>query len=276
MVGREGKAGADFEVDGLPGRTIGAGPRDLVLLHGFTGSAEAWPLPALDALARSHRVWLVDLPGHGGSLIDPEDVGGWSVWRTVDRLRSLASHIGGPARWLGYSMGGRLALLAAVAGVPMAELLLESASPGIASPEEREDRRTRDDALADELDRIVADGEFGAFVDRWMALPLFDTQRGLPPEVRAEERARRLRASPRRWAAALRGLGTGRQPSLWGRLGEVACPVALLNGARDAKFDAIAARMAAGLREVRREVAAGAGHAVHLEAPEAWVRWVEG
>jgi pimeloyl-ACP methyl ester carboxylesterase len=69
-------------------------------------------------------------------------------------------------------------------------------------------------------------------------------------------------------AAALRGLGTGALPSLWGRLAELRMPVTLIVGERDEKFQAIAARMARQLPRANVVIVAGAGHAVHLEAPD--------
>ena len=80
--------------------------------------------------------------------------------------------------------------------------------------------------------------------------------------------ADRLRSKPAGLARALRGLGTGALPSLWGRLGEIAVPVALVVGERDRKFTAIASDMARALAEAEVIVVPGAGHAVHLEAPE--------
>jgi 2-succinyl-6-hydroxy-2,4-cyclohexadiene-1-carboxylate synthase len=77
-------------------------------------------------------------------------------------------------------------------------------------------------------------------------------------------------------AAALRGLGTGVMPSLWDRLGELGVPVELVVGERDDKFRAIAGRMEAALADARLHVVPGAGHAVHLEAPEAVVEVVAG
>jgi pimeloyl-ACP methyl ester carboxylesterase len=46
-------------------------------------------------------------------------------------------------------------------------------------------------------------------------------------------------------------------------------PVTLIVGARDAKFRAIAERMASALPDAKVHVVADAGHAVQLEAPEA-------
>ena len=70
-------------------------------------------------------------------------------------------------------------------------------------------------------------------------------------------------------ACALRDLGTGMLPSLWNRLGQLAVPVTLVVGERDQKFRDIAGQMAERIPDARVEVVPGAGHAVHLEAPEA-------
>jgi pimeloyl-ACP methyl ester carboxylesterase len=56
---------------------------------------------------------------------------------------------------------------------------------------------------------------------------------------------------------------------LWGRLGDLRMPVTLVVGERDAKFRAIAERMAPAISGSRIELVAGAGHAVQLERPEA-------
>ena len=79
--------------------------------------------------------------------------------------------------------------------------------------------------------------------------------------------ADRLRNTPAGLARALRGLGTGALPSLWDRLGELTMPVVLVVGERDEKFPAIAVQMAGAIERSEVVVVAGAGHAVHLEAP---------
>jgi pimeloyl-ACP methyl ester carboxylesterase len=78
----------------------------------------------------------------------------------------------------------------------------------------------------------------------------------------------RLRSTASGLAAALRGMGTGVMTPLWDRLGELAMPVTLIAGEHDEKFRAIAERMAEGIPDARVVVAGGAGHAVHLEAPD--------
>jgi 2-succinyl-6-hydroxy-2,4-cyclohexadiene-1-carboxylate synthase len=162
----------------------------------------------------------------------------------------------------GYSMGGRIALHAALARPErVRRLVLLGASPGLADASEREERRRADDALAERIEAIGVE----AFADEWGRLPLWE---GQPERVRAAAHADRLRNTPAGLADALRGLSTGALPSLWDRLGELPMPVVLLAGERDAKFRAIAERMAERIPGARLEIIPGTGHAAHLERPD--------
>lgn len=250
------------------------GPADgppILLLHGFTGTAQAWGGAILAGLARHARVLAVDLPGHGrspGGTI-PETYG---VPRIVDSLVRLLDDRGiEAADWVGYSMGGRIALAAAVTEPNrVRRLVLESASPGLATEEARRQRRRQDEALAR---RIEARG-LEWFVDHWMALPLFATQRRLPPPVLAEARRRRLEHDPHRLGAVLRGGGTGAQPSYWSALAGVEAPTLILTGALDRKYVRLARRMEATLPRGLHRSVPDVGHTVHLEAPEPWLEEV--
>ena len=139
--------------------------------------------------------------------------------------------------------------------------MLIGASPGLADPAERAERRAADERLADDVSRMTIE-EFAA---RWAQTPVLA---GQPPGVAAAVHADRLRNRPAGLAAALRGLGTGALPSLWDRLAEIQVPVTLIVGERDDKFRAIATEMAAALPDSDVAVIPGTGHAVHLEAPE--------
>jgi 2-succinyl-6-hydroxy-2,4-cyclohexadiene-1-carboxylate synthase len=181
-------------------------------------------------------------------------------------VEALLDHLqASPAHLLGYSMGGRLSLyLALHRPRRWISLILESASPGLATAAERARRAQKDEALAAFIER---EG-LPAFVDRWQALPLFASQKRLPQDVRQAHREGRLRNRSRGLANSLRGMGTGVQPSLWPRLGELALPVLLVAGELDDKFVAIAQEMAAELSRVRLEIVPDAGHTVHLERPD--------
>lgn len=176
------------------------------------------------------------------------------------RYRALAD---GTITLAGYSMGGRIALHAALApGARVDRLVLIGASPGLADAAERSARAAADAALAGRIEAIG----LAEFVREWSAQPLFD---GMPRGIAELAVADRMRNTAAGLAAALRGLGTGAMPPLWDRLPELALPVDLVVGERDAKFRAIAEQMQAALPDARLHVVAGAGHAVQLEAPDA-------
>jgi len=237
----------------------------MLLLHGFTGSGASWPASIVEGLSARGRVPVtMDLPGHGrwAGETDPRRFTPAAAFSAIEEAQ------GGPGPVIGYSMGGRLALAYAVERPGrVTHLVLESASPGLATGDERAARRAADEALAKRLER---DG-IASFVRRWEELPLFESQRGLPEGVRAAQRARRLANHPASLAAALRGLGTGALPPCWDALPGLDLPVLLVAGARDAKFVAVARSMAERLPRAELAVIPGAGHTVHLERPGAWL-----
>lgn len=228
---------------------------NVVFLHGFTHTAASWD-PVVSALAERYRALALDIRGHGSAWAR-EPVSLAAV------LEDLAEAIPDRATLTGYSMGGRIALHAALALPERIErLVLIGASPGIADGAERAERREADDRLADQVERMSIE----AFATRWAQTPVLA---GQPPGVLAAVHADRLRNHPLGLARALRGLGTGVLPSLWERLGEIRVPVVLVVGERDEKFNAIATEMAASLPRAETVIVPGAGHAVHLEAPAA-------
>jgi len=243
----------------------------LLLLHGFTGSNRSWPDDCLDGLARVGRVVAPDLPGHGRTGVAGDAPPG--LTQVLDGLEALLDGSSAEkATWIGYSMGGRIALAAAVLRPHrVGRLVLESTSPGLSTERERRARRERDEALADS----IQERGVGPFVDAWMAQPLFRTERGLPEHIRQTERQRRLKNRSDGLAAALRGLGTGALPSFWDRLDGVAMPALVLTGGLDEKFAGIGRRMAHVMPGARLEVVPGAGHRVHLERPAEWSCAVE-
>jgi 2-succinyl-6-hydroxy-2,4-cyclohexadiene-1-carboxylate synthase len=227
---------------------------NLVLLHGFTHTGRSWDR-VVAALGERYRALAPDIRGHGdASARRPVTPG--AVLADLEALEAPRFTLAG------YSMGGRIALHAALAMPDRVErLLLIGASPGLADASERAARRKADERLADELEQLP----ISELARRWAATPVLA---GQPPQVLAAAHADRLRSTPAGLAAALRGLGTGALDPVWDRLGELAMPVTLLVGERDEKFTAIGERMAASMPRARLERAAGAGHAVHLEAPE--------
>ena len=240
----------------------------LLLIHGFTGSSRAWPPEVVDALARRFRVLVPDLIGHGESDRHA-DPGRYALGRVVSDLCELqdACEIE-RAAWVGYSMGGRVALGGAVLRPErIRALVLEGSSPGLADPDERTRRAHADDALAGSIEKDGVD----RFVESWTQQPLFATQRRLDEGVRDRQRALRLRNDPASLAACLRGLGTGVQPCLWGALGALSMPVLLIAGQHDAKFLDIARSMQREIPHAHLTPIEDAGHTTHLEQPGRYV-----
>jgi 2-succinyl-6-hydroxy-2,4-cyclohexadiene-1-carboxylate synthase len=231
----------------------GSGPR-IVLVHGFAQTQACWG-EAGDALASDHEVVRVDAPGHGGSADVRADLAG-----TAD----LLADSGGPATYLGYSMGGRMVLHLALTHPQVVRgMVLVGATAGVDDPIEREARQVADDALAV---AIEVDG-MDAFLDRWLALPLFA---GL--DEHTAFRTERLANTTDGLASSLRLAGTGQQEPVWDRLGAITAPTLVVAGADDEKFGALGRRIADGIgANATFEAVPGAGHSAHLEQPDAFL-----
>ena len=229
----------------------------LVLAHGFTQTARSWTtIERLlrDPLAGSATV-AVDLPGHGNAP-PPADA---DLWASAERLVAE----GGTGTYVGYSMGGRVALHAALSHPDAVErLVLIGATAGIADPDERARRRADDERLADHIEAVGVP----TFIDEWLSNPLFA---GL--DETTAMRDDRLRNTTAGLAASLRATGTGTQTPLWDRLGEIERPVLVLVGEHDTKFTELGRGLVDALPRAELVVVPGAGHSVHLERPEATV-----
>lgn len=237
----------------LHAERTGAGAPRLVLVHGFTQTGRSWATIAAD-LARDHEVVTVDAPGHGRS---------GAVGADLPTAAALLGELGARAVYVGYSMGGRIALHLAVAEPDLVEgLVLLGATAGIDDPAERATRRAADEALAEDIERDGVD----AFLRTWLAGPLFA---GLSPEAAGLDDRRTNTAAG--LAMSLRRCGTGVQEPLWERLGAVTAPALVLAGEHDPKFTALGRRLAATLPQGTFATIPSAGHAAHLEQPEAFV-----
>jgi 2-succinyl-6-hydroxy-2,4-cyclohexadiene-1-carboxylate synthase len=227
----------------------------VVLLHGFAGTAHAFEDVCAALPPERCRSLALDLPGHGSAAADVP----------TDFERAVAYVLArSPERFVlcGYSQGGRIALHVALrAPERVSRLVLVSASPGIEDDAERAARAQADERLASEIERDGID----AFVTRWRGQPLFADE---PAEVRATASADHRRNSTAGLAAALHGLGAGAMEPVWDRLGELAMPVTVLAGERDAKYTAIAQRIATLVRGCELRIVAG-GHGLLLENPAA-------
>ncbi|MBM7580997.1 2-succinyl-6-hydroxy-2,4-cyclohexadiene-1-carboxylate synthase [Jeotgalibacillus terrae] len=236
----------------------------IVVLHGFTGSAESWDRFASE-MSSDFQVIAIDLPGHGQTQA-PLNRHYFSMEKVCLAIRDILSFLKiDQAAFLGYSMGGRTALAyAAIYPQSVTSLILESASPGLKTVNERADRRQSDAELAS----FIENEGIKRFTERWERIPLFVSQKQLSEEKRMEIREGRLQNSAEGLAASLRYMGTGSQPSYWDALGKLNKTVLLLTGEWDHKFIRIAMEMEKLLPNAVHENILHSGHAIQVEQPE--------
>ena len=170
---------------------------------------------------------------------------------------------------VGYSMGGRLALHAALRRPhALGGLVIVGASAGIEDEAAREERRSADERLAGWMEgRSIEE-----IVEAWEALPVFATQ---SRELREALRPGRLSHEPVELASLLRPAGQGVLPPVWERLGEIACPALVVAGEADDAYVQAAYRMAESMPRASARLVGESGHAPQLEQPEALARLLE-
>ncbi len=231
-----------------------------VLIHGFSGGPGSWRRVAGRLRMRT---WAPAVCGHGAGASAAAVPRSFEA--EVDRLAAAVGAAAPPPRYVvGYSLGGRLALGLLVRHPDLfVGASLIGANPGIEGGSERQARRTADEAWA----RLLEEQGLAVFDREWSSLPLFGSQRGLDAGIIEEQRRVRLDHDPEALAAAMRTLSPGAMPNYRPLLPGITCPVELIAGGLDAKFVALARRMAGRLPGGTLRLVDGAGHNVPLEAP---------
>ncbi|MDP6933745.1 MAG: alpha/beta fold hydrolase [Myxococcota bacterium] len=245
-----------------------SGERPAVMgLHGFTGSGLDFA-PLVESLGLSFLA--PDLPGHGQSPL-PAIPGSLGLQAQARRVEASWEQEKAEVL-LGYSMGGRLALTIATRDrIPVSGLVLVGATPGLADPAGRQQRRVEDAALARHIREVGVE----VFSGEWASRPIIASQRDIAsPHLEAMGR-RRLKNVPEALARSLEEAGTGSMQPLWGQLSGIRCPVLLLVGERDPVYREIAGQMASRIPGARVRVVAGAGHCAHLEQARIVGPWLE-
>jgi 2-succinyl-6-hydroxy-2,4-cyclohexadiene-1-carboxylate synthase len=192
----------------------------------------------------------LDAPGHGNNTN-----GARSLPQCAEEIASSMK----TGILVGYSMGARMALHVALLYPEMVtQLVLISGTPGLKTDFERATRIENDNELADRIENMGTP----AFIDEWLALPIFS---GLTDET--NQRNDRLRNTTKGLANSLRFAGTGTQESQWSNLHQLSIPVHLIVGELDEKFTSIAREMNSLISSSELTVVENAGHTVHLENP---------
>lgn len=234
---------------------------DLVLLHGWGMNAAVWDgLPAdLGPGLTQHRI---ELPGHGESPFPPQlGPGTGALWRWADACLAAA-----PARavWLGWSLGGLVALAAALrAPKRVRALVLITATPRF--------------VRAVDWTPAVPEATLDQFRDGLLADPAGTLSRFLSLQVRGSDQAQQVlrtlrrelaqRPAPNPSALAL-GLELLRDEDLRGPLPDIRCPSLWLFGDHDTLVPpAVGERVECLMSAAQTRVIAGAAHAPFLSHP---------
>lgn len=243
--------------------THGNGP-DLVLLHGW-GLHGGLFRPIIEPLASTFTLHLVDLPGHGRSEMTEGD------YSLSNIAAAITARIPAGASWLGWSLGGRVALLAAADGHPIDRLILVGNNPCFVQREGWRDAMPESELLqvADSLQN-----DYKQTLQRFIAVQSRGSERG-------REELRALRAElfdhgePDTRALA-GGLEILRSADLRPLLPTVQQPTLILHGERDTLAPLAAAEYSASqLPHSELRVIKGAGHAPFISHPEEFVAAVE-
>jgi 2-succinyl-6-hydroxy-2,4-cyclohexadiene-1-carboxylate synthase len=219
------------------------------LFHGFGGDPHAWD-DVIAAWQLPEPPRAIALPGHGGGPV----LDSWGA-----NIDAVAAAIAGCDYVVGYSLGARVALALVVTGRCERGVLI-GVNPGIADSL-RPERAEVDAAWA----RLLRTEGVAAFDDAWTKQALFASQQRVPEPRRAARRARRLEHDPEQLARSLEVMGLAAMPDYWSHVAPQRDRIALIAGADDTKYVAIAASLPC----ASFETIEGSGHDPTLEQPEA-------
>jgi 2-succinyl-6-hydroxy-2,4-cyclohexadiene-1-carboxylate synthase len=169
---------------------------------------------------------------------------------------------------VGYSLGGRLALRAALRQPDSyAGVVTVGATAGLEDGPMRVTRAEADEKLASWMEAMPIED----IVSLWERQPLFADQSDSLVE---EQRPGRLSQDPRSLALLLRTAGQGVLDPVWHELRVLELPLLAIAGVRDEGYTAAAKRIAATAPRARAAIVEDAGHAAHLQRPDEVARLI--
>jgi len=216
----------------------------VLFIPGFMQRGDAWR-PVAELLPERYPSRMLDHGEHtlGGRLAEIAQAGAGGVL-------------------VGYSLGGRLALRAAV-GSPesFTAVVLVGSTAGIEEAPLRAARAEADERLASWIEAASMED----VVSVWERQPLFADQSDALVEA---QRPGRLSQDQRSLALLLRTAGQGVLEPVWHELSQLSLPVLAIAGVRDDGYTRAAKRIASTAPHGRAAIIEEAGHAAHLQRPE--------
>lgn len=236
---------------------LGCGP-DLVLLHGWGMNAAVWE-PLLPGLSERFRLTVIELPGHGGSA--PAGVADLREWAEMCLSATPAC-----AHWLGWSLGGQVALQAALSAPKrVIGLSLVAATPRFV-----QEPGWPCAMPAETVEQFAAElhGDPHATLSRFLALQVKGAEHGRETlRLLRTELAQRPPASE---TGLAQGLDLLLHNDLRSELKDLSCPIHWLFGSRDTLVPAaLQQKLLEMLPDADIDEIRGAGHAPFLSHPYA-------
>ena len=263
MVRRWGRMSAkSVVVDGVTWPYLEGGPPDgavVVLIHGFGGDKNNWPLYAR-YLTKRYRVIAPDLPGFGENVRNPEwHYGGVAQ---TERLHAFLTELGlDDIHLAGNSMGGFIALHYALTHPGKLRSLTLIDAAGVTSTHKSELELAIDEGKnllvatsLDDFDRLMK-----FVMHKRIPSPRFMMQAMLEVQIQNHEFLDGIF-----WAITDEAL----HDPLTERLGEVSTPTLILWGRHDRVIDVSCADvMAAGIPDNKVVILEDVGHVPMIESP---------
>ena len=226
----------------------GSGP-SLILTHGYSSTSAMWN-EQIEALSKQHQLILWDMRGHGQSDY-PGDPAAYSEALTVADIAALLDEVGAARAIVGgLSLGGYMSLAFYRAHPErVSALLIIDTGPGFKKDDAREAWNQRARATADRFEREGLDVLKSA----------------------SRERSTVSHRDASGLARAARGMLTQRDAKVMELLPEIKVPALIVVGADDTPFLAASDYMAAKIPGAQKVVIPGAGHAVNIDQPQAFI-----
>jgi 2-succinyl-6-hydroxy-2,4-cyclohexadiene-1-carboxylate synthase len=221
----------------------------VLFIPGFMQRGDAWR-PVAELLPERYPSRLLDHAEHSFE----------------GRLGEISS--AGASVLVGYSLGGRLALRAALRSPDsLTALVLVGSTAGIEEGPLRAARAEADEKLASWMEAMPVED----IVSLWERQPLFADQSDALVEA---QRPGRLTHDPRALALLLRTAGQGVLDPVWHELRSLELPILAIAGARDDGYARAAKRIASTAPNARAAIVEGAGHAPQLQRPDEVARLI--
>lgn len=235
--------------------------KTLVCLHGFMGSFKTFEFLKKQT---DYNVIAIDLIGHSFSeqSSNKED---YQLKHIAESLEQIFDKLNLDEFYLlGYSYGGRVAMTYAYSYPNRVKhLILESASFGLSTEEERNGRHLNDQKQADSLAKLG----MKEFVLKWQKSSLFSSQKLLDTSIYEKEIHQKINQNPICMSLSLLESSVAHQPNYLETSLFDMIPITYISGKLDVKYTEIGQKSAI-IKQFDFITIEEAGHCVHLEKPE--------